>query len=225
MVFWNPIHPLLSTQRQWIEPRPPSGESTTCPSSSVSTFPEDISRIIKVFPGHGTENEIDAPWCAGPSSSAIVDGAIVDGGVLGVYIVESSSVQFVIDWLSAQGRAIVTSSYLIEQMSGVMVVFLVVRLGVCLLVDQLYCAGWGLQTLGAITPASLRKRAVLGRHQHITWRARPLPEGSHVRAPFEYRRRPTLARARRSAPARRPDAPPGTSLATSATPLAISRTF
>jgi hypothetical protein len=66
--------------------------------------------------------------------------------------------------------------------------------------------------------------AVLGRRQRITRRAVTLPWGSHVRAAFQHRRRPTLARARRSAPAGEPVDPPGASLATSASPLAISRT-
>lgn len=33
---------------QWMEPRPPGGASTTCPSSSVITCPDEIERMTKV---------------------------------------------------------------------------------------------------------------------------------------------------------------------------------
>jgi hypothetical protein len=62
--FRKPTQPSVSTHVQWIEPRPPGGASTTCPSSSVITCPDEIERMITVELCEGTPLNGSPTVCA-----------------------------------------------------------------------------------------------------------------------------------------------------------------
>lgn len=83
MEFLKPIQPFVSIHAQWIDPGPPGRASTTPPSRSVMTSPDEAERMMKVEPGQGTDEVLDLKVPRGSwSERKLRSLATVSGGVV-----------------------------------------------------------------------------------------------------------------------------------------------